>query len=239
MGGAAGRVESMKALLIGLNLHVANSIAVSLRVRWPDTQVVGAETGRQGLQDVSDLSPDLIMVDTALPDVHWLELVERLRAASDAVLVVLAKEANDTELVAALEAGADDYFDPSVNGRSLLARTGASVRRARGFATAGQPALRCGNLIVNPEAFEVRIDGEPLYLTPTEFKVLHHLARSKGRVVTQQALESMVWGSRDQFSTDCLRKYIRRLRQKLENAPNLGAEIVTLPRIGYKLVESR
>jgi len=229
----------MKALLIGLDLHVANSITVSLRARWPDTQVIGADTGKQGLRDVSDVVPDLIMVDTALPDVHWLELVERLRAASDAVLVVLAREANDTELVAALEAGADDYFDPSVNGRSLIARTGASVRRAQGFATAGQSALRCGNLFVNPETFEVCIDGQPLCLTPTEFKLLHHLTRSKGRVVTQQALESMVWGSRDQFSTDCLRKYIRRLRQKLETAPNLGVEIVTLPRIGYKLVESR
>jgi two-component system KDP operon response regulator KdpE len=229
----------MKALLIGLDLHVANSITVSLRVRWPDSQVIGTDTGKQGLRDVSDLCPDLIMVDTALPDVHWLELVERLRAGSDAVLVVLAREANDTELVAALEAGADDYFDPSGNGRTLIARTAASMRRAQGFATAGQSALRCGNLIVNPETFEVRIDEEPLYLTPTEFKLLHHLARSKGRVVTQQALESMVWGSRDQFSTDCLRKYIRRLRQKLENTPNLGVEIVTLPRIGYKLVESR
>lgn len=229
----------MKALLIGLDLHVVNSMAVTLRVRWSDTQVIRAETGKQGLRDVSDLSPDLIMVDINVQDVHWLALVEKLRASSDAVLMVLTREANDTELVAALEAGADDYLDPSRNGRSLLAKIGAGLRRAQGFGTARDPALTCGNLIVNPESFEARVDGQALSLTPTEFKVLHHLARSKGHVVTQQALESMVWGSRDRFSTDCLRKYIRRLRQKLENAPNLGVEIVTLPRIGYKLVESR
>jgi two-component system KDP operon response regulator KdpE len=228
----------MRALLIGLDIHLANSIAVSLCVRWSDTQVIEAETGKQGLRDVSDLSPDLIMLDMTVRDIHWLELIEKLRTASDAFLMVLTTEADDTELVAALEAGADDYLDSSLNGRSLVARVGAGLRRAQGFAIAGDPALRCGNLMVNPESFEVRVDGQVLHLTPTEFKVLHHLARSKGRVVTQQALESMVWGSRDQFSTDCLRKYIRRLRQKLESASNLGVEIVTLPRIGYKLVES-
>lgn len=229
----------MKAAFVGLDASMANSVALGLRVRWPDTQVIAAETGRQGLQDVGALSPDLVMLDIALRDVHWLELVEKVRAASDAVLIVLAREVNDTELVAALEAGADDCLDPYLNGTLLIARVGAALRRARGFATAAQSALKCGSLVINPESFEAHIDGQPLYLTPTEFKVLHHLARSKGQVVTQQALESMVWGSRDRFSTDCLRKYIRRLRQKLEEVPAMGVEIVTLPRIGYKLVESR
>jgi two-component system KDP operon response regulator KdpE len=229
----------MKALLIGLDSHTANSVAIVFRARWPGTHLIRAETGRQGLRDVGDLCPDFIIVDISLPDVHWLELVEKARAASDGVLIAVARGGNDTELVAALEAGADDYLETSTNETLLGARLGAALRRARGFATAAEPSLRCGSLVINPDSFEVHIDGQPLYLTPTEFKVLHHLARSKGHVVTQQALESMIWGSRDQFSTDCLRKYIRRLRQKLEEAPSLAVEIVTLPRIGYKLVESR
>ena len=228
----------MRALFVGLDYHVVKSFTLTLRVRWPDAEVVLADTGRQGLRDVSELSPDLVILAPELSDIDVLELIEKVRSASDAVVIALATADDDSDIVATLEAGADDCFPASMNGTRFLARIGAAMRRAGTLKDPRDGLLVCGGLEIKPKSFEVFSDGKPLHLTPTEFKVLYHLAKGRGEVVSQHALGSIIWGSSDQFSTDCLRKYIRRLRQKLDGSPNMRAGIVTIPRIGYRLVES-
>ena len=96
--------------------------------------------------------------------------------------------------------------------------------------------MRCGDLAIDPETHEAHLNGRPLYLTPTEFKLLHHLAQRQGRLVTQQALESVIWGSSDDLYIDVLRKHVQRVRRKLESLRGGNMTITTVPRVGYKLV---
>ncbi len=229
----------MQALLIGCDTHTSISIRLALQLRWSEVEIIAEAIRRRGLQLLRDSSPDVVCVtlDAAQADIHALEFLQEARATSEAVLIALTRQPSDPELIACLEAGADIYVRLPINGPALLAHILAVLRRTGKLQQVDRISLAGGRLTLNPLTYEINVGGRQLHLTPTEFKLLLHLARERNRVVPHDALQDLVWGDDDSGSLYGLRKYIHRLRQKLNAVIGDQVQIVAVPCIGYQLVD--
>lgn len=225
----------MQALIVAQEEDVAASVGLALRLRWPDVELAVVDTAARGRLSLANEPPDVLFLPATLSDCDALALIQEIRRTSDIPIFVVGSASKEADIAEALEAGADDYISTPISESLLVARVCAALRRARQMTAAGGPALECGDLAIDPDSHEARLKGKPLYLTPTEFKLLYHLAQHQGRLVTQQALESLVWGSSDRLYIDVLRKHMQRLRQKLESRRGVRTTITTVPRVGYKL----
>ncbi|KPJ52164.1 MAG: hypothetical protein AMS16_06765 [Planctomycetes bacterium DG_58] len=226
----------MTAMLIGLDLNSGDSLVRNLRLRWPNLRVVRVE-GEVDPHHLDEAAEDLVVVDARLADAR--HLVHEISESCSAVLVVLAPEADEAEMVEMLEAGADDYLPLSATAPVLVARISAALRRGRKLEQCPEPQpLKCGELRVDPLNHEVFVNGRLIHLTPTEFRLLCHLAKNPGRLVTYEALQAALWGSAGEYYTNCLRKYVQRLRGKVDDPANGRFRIETVPRTGYRLLET-
>ena len=197
-----------------------------------------ALTAAEGLRLAAERSPALVLLDLGLPDLDGQAAIPRLRGFTAVPILILSARDRETEKVAALDAGADDYVEKPFALGELLARIRAALRRA-GQAGAGPAAavVRVGGLAMD---FGRRIargaDGEPLKLTPREWDLLAALVRGgEGRVMTQRQLLTAVWGPAQAEEAQYLRVYIGHLRQKLGPA---GRLIRTEPGVGYRFGET-
>ncbi len=199
---------------------------------------VAAETGAEALRIAATHPPALILLDLGLPDLDGKDVLGRLRAFSQAPVIVVSARDREEEKIAALDAGADDYVEKPFAVAELLARVRSALRRAaRTEGGAVAPAvIRVGPLEVDLPRRIARLDGgEPLKLTPREWDLLATLAQAGvGRVVTQRQLLTAVWGPAHAEDAQYLRVYVGHLRQKLGNAAWL---IRTEPGVGYRFGE--
>ena len=211
-------------------------IRASLRLVLEDEghTVDEAETAEDGLLAFSRRPPEIVLVDVMLPGIDGLELCRRLRRASDVPILMLTARSDSHDVVAGLEAGADDYVTKPAVPKELSARIRALLRRA-GRADASPETLHFGDLELSPEAGVVRRAGHQVNLTRTEFRLLCELAEARGRVLSREALLDRVWGY-DYFGDGKLVDvHIRRLRTKIEENPSQPRHVVTVRGLGYKL----
>lgn len=192
-----------------------------------------AETAAEGLRLVAAHNPAAVILDLGLPDLDGQAVIPRLRAFSQAPILVLSARDREEEKVTALDAGAEDYIEKPFALGELLARVRVALRRASRPAAAEPSIFRVGPLEINSVDRTARVDGaaEPLHLTPREWDLLMVLVRMPGRVITQRQLLSAVWGPAHAEDAQYLRVYIGHLRQKLGAAAGL---IRTEPGIGYR-----
>ncbi|KAF0815078.1 KDP operon transcriptional regulatory protein KdpE [Andreprevotia sp. IGB-42] len=195
-----------------------------------------AETGKQGLVDVATRKPDLIILDLGLPDMDGVEVIRRLREWCALPILVLSARAQESEKVAALDAGADDYLTKPFGVAECLARIRVLLRRHSGQGTAAQSEFAFGDVKIDLAARMVFKAGEPVHLTPIEYRLLTTLIRHAGRVLTHRELLREVWGPSHSESSQYLRVYMGHLRQKLEDEPALPRFIVTETGVGYRLL---
>lgn len=224
----------MRVVLVGLDVKSSDSIVLNLRLRWPDLEACKTN-GAQPVDRLVSAGPDLIVLNAAA--LGGTQALSEIRKSCDAVIVVVAPEPDEAELVEMLEAGADDYLSLSPSAARLVARVSAALRRAQRPDERSEPPLQCGELLMNPLTHEVLVKGQVIHLTPTEFKLLCHLAKNKGRLVTHEALQALLWGPEGKYYADCLRKYVQRVRQKVGEHANGHLRIETVPRTGYRLLE--
>jgi two-component system KDP operon response regulator KdpE len=183
--------------------------------------------------------PDLLLVDLGLPDRDGLSVIRAVRRYSPVAILVLSARTMESDKIAALDAGADDYVAKPFSAPELLARVRAALRRnARG---SGQlPELRLGQITVDLARRVAQGPDGPLHLTPLEYRVLECLARNAGMIVTQAQLIREAWGAERVGDHNGLRSYIKMLRQKLEPDPPRPRFLLTEAGVGYRLqVETR
>ena len=196
--------------------------------------VVEAATGEEALEAWGRRPADVVLIDLMLPGIDGFEVCRSLRRQSDVPIVMVTARSDTHDVVAGLEAGADDYVTKPFVPKELAARIRALLRRARRDDHTPS-TLNFGDLEIVPDAGEVRLAGELIPLTKTEFRLLCELAASPGRVFSREQLLERVWGY-DYFGDGRLVDvHVRRLRTKVEADPANPRHVVTARGLGYKL----
>jgi DNA-binding response OmpR family regulator len=208
---------------------------VKLYLEKEGFRVVTAMTGPDGLKQVKEEKPALIVLDLMLPDMDGLEVCKRLRSVPDSAMlpiIMLTAKAEESDTVIGLELGADDYVTKPFSPKALVARVKALLRRLERAPPNGTSHYHYGPLTMDLARHEVSIGKQEVPLTAKEFGLLEHLLRHPGRVLTRDVLLNAVWGYDYYGTTRTVDVHIRRLRQKL---PLLDEAIVSVKSLGYKL----
>ena len=197
-------------------------------------RVVDAPNATRGEIEARAHKPDLLIVDLGLPDRDGVDLIGRIRAWSAVPIIVLSARISETQKIAALDAGADDYVTKPFGAAELLARVRAALRRtATGVLPSSQ--IHLGGITVDLARRELQGAAASVHLTPLEYRVLENLARQPGAIVKQDRLIREVWGPAQVGDTRSLRVCIRNLRAKLERDPQRPRHLVTEAGVGYRL----
>jgi two-component system KDP operon response regulator KdpE len=196
--------------------------------------VTAAESGEAALGQLAGEPSEVVILDLGLPDMDGKEVIQRIREWSDAPIIVLSARDLESEKIAALDLGADDFVNKPVGVGELLARIRAVMRgRERRFSA--QPRIQFGGLEINFPARRVLVEGEEVRLTPREYQLLRILAGHAGQVVTHRQIILAVWGTETNADAQFVRVLMAQLRQKLEANPASPELLLTEPGIGYRL----
>ncbi|MGV3760040.1 MAG: response regulator [Actinomycetota bacterium] len=208
--------------------------AVKLALEDEGWTVVEASTGEDALEAFQQEPADVVLIDIMLPGIDGFEVCRSIRKSSDVPIVMVTARADTHDVVAGLEAGADDYLTKPFAPKELSARIRALLRRAR-TSEVSSPHLRFGDLEIVPEEGVVRRNGRDVHLTKTEFRVLVELAQSPGRVFSREVLLERIWEHGYFGDGRLVDVHVRRLRTKIEADPANPRHVVTVRGLGYKL----
>jgi two-component system KDP operon response regulator KdpE len=197
-------------------------------------EVLEAAGGQEGLQLAVAQRPDLIILDLGLSDTDGLEVLRRLREWSAVPVIILSVQEQESDKIAALDSGADDYVTKPFGMGELLARIRVALRHRAGIKN--EPVLKFEDLVIDLARRRVTVKGEEIRLTPTEYELLKNLSLHAGKVLTHRHLLRVVWGPGSESDTHYLRVYIGQLRRKIESDPSRPRHIITEPGVGYRLL---
>jgi two-component system KDP operon response regulator KdpE len=218
------------ALVIDDEVQIRRLLRVALESE--NYQVDEAETGQQGLIEIANRKPAIILLDLGLPDMEGLEVLKRLREWSEAPVLVLSVRDDEAGKVAALDAGAEDYVTKPFSTPELLARLRAAQRKTRPEEEVS--VFKSGDLIVDLTARVVTRAGHEVKLSATEYALLRLFVRHPGRVLTHRHILREIWGPKSEEHRQYLRVYVTHLRQKIERDPTTPVLIRTESGIGYR-----
>ena len=217
---------------------VCEVIAVSFKLLWSGATVLSANTGADGIALVRTETPDVIVLDIGLPDMNGFEVCRRIREFTSTPLLVLTVRSTELGKVKGLGLGADDYITKPFSLLELQARVRAILRRHRSpHVAVSESPYESRELLIDFDAREVRLRGEPVSLPPIEYGILYHLVRNAHRVLSHSELLAKVWGRDYVDRSDYLKVHVRRLRSKLERDPSHPRMILTERAVGYRFIE--
>jgi len=208
--------------------------AVKLALEDEGWSVEEADTGEEALDAFQRQPSDVVLIDIMLPGIDGFDVCRQIRRHSDVPIIMVTARADTHDVVAGLEAGADDYLTKPFAPKELSARIRAMLRRVRS-ADPTSAHLRFGDLEIVPDEGVVRREGEEIHLTKTEFRLLVELAGSPGRVFSREVLLERVWGYGYFGDGRLVDVHVRRLRTKVEADPANPRHVVTVRGLGYKL----
>lgn len=191
-----------------------------------------AANGKEGMLQAANHLPDAILLDLGLPDMDGHEVLKQLREWYGKAIIILSVQHNETDIITALDNGANDYLTKPFRVGELMARLRSAIKHNE--STEDTQVVEAGGLEIDIAARVVRKSGELLKLTPTEYNLLVLLARNEGRVLTHRFLLKEIWGISYQSETQYLRVFIAQLRKKMEDNPNCPEHIITESGIGYR-----
>ncbi len=197
-----------------------------------------ASDARTGIKISSAHPPDLVILDLGLPDMDGKDVIKSFREWSSMPIIVLSARGQDSEKVAALELGADDYLTKPFSTPELLARVKVALRHTMRKENTEEQKYSFKALKVDLLKRQVLVKGKEVSLTPTEYDLLAALARKEGQVVTQTELLHTVWGKNSGEQDHYLRIYVQKLRQKIGDDPLHPQYIFTEPGVGYRLMST-
>jgi DNA-binding response OmpR family regulator len=212
--------------------------SLSLQLEQTGYRVSTAASAEDALALVQRDQPDLILLDVGLPGMDGLEALRHFQKDMDVPVIFVTARRRELDTILGLELGADNYITKPFNPDVLLAHVKALLRRTdrQAAAPAGAPPLTVGDLVIDPAAHTVTVDGRPVELTAREFALLHTLALEAGRVLSIDDLIVRVWGAEFIGESQGVYVHIRWLREKIEADPQNPRRIVNVHGVGYKLV---
>ena len=191
-----------------------------------------ARTGEEGLEALREFTPDIILLDLNMPGMGGMAACRALRNSSEVAIIVLSVRSSESDKIAALDAGADDYMTKPFSVNELMARIRAHMRR---MPDAVQPIQVSGDFTIDPSSRQVITRGQTIRLTPKEFDLLHYLASHLNKPIAHRKLLQTVWGAEYGEEVEYLRVFVSQLRKKIELDPAHPRFIVTEPWVGYRL----
>jgi two-component system, OmpR family, KDP operon response regulator KdpE len=222
---------SGRVLVVDDEPHILRALKASLRGAGYDVDT--ADTAEGALTAAALAPPDAVILDLVLPDGRGTDVARELRTWSSVPIIVLSVVGDESEKVAALDAGADDYVTKPFGVEELLARLRAAMRRVE---SSPEPVYEIGSLRVDLEKQAVWFEGKPVQLTPHEFGLLRLFARNEGKLLTHATILREVWGRGYADESHYLHVYVSQLRRKIEPDPTRPRYILTEPGAGYRLV---
>lgn len=196
-------------------------------------KVFESENAKNGLLELSNTRPSLIILDLGLPDEDGLRLLKKIREFSDIPVIILSVRNSESDIICALDSGADDYITKPFNTGELLARIRACLRHSQ--TEQKNPIFSNGNIAVDFSTREVKKNGKIIKLTSTEFSLLAVFIRNSGKVLTHNYLLKEIWGKPYSDETQYVRVFIAQLRKKLEDNPARPEMFVTESGVGYRM----
>jgi two-component system KDP operon response regulator KdpE len=224
----------LRILVVDDEPQILRALGINLTARGYEVEL--AATGGKALRLAAHAHPDLVILDLGLPDIDGVEVIRGLRGWTSIPIIVLSVRESESEKVAALDAGADDYVTKPFGMDELLARLRAALRRAA--PAAETPTVETPDFVVDLTAKVVTRAGEEVRLTPTEWGIVELLVRNPGKLVSQRQVLKDVWGPQYEKETNYLRVYMAQIRHKLEPDPSRPRYFITEPRMGYRFVKA-
>jgi two-component system, OmpR family, KDP operon response regulator KdpE len=200
-------------------------------------KVFTARSGEEAIEAFARHRPDLLLLDLLLPGISGLEVVRRVRAASNVPIIVLSVKEAEHDKVEALDLGADDYVPKPFGMNEVLARIRVALRHVARVQTGTEPRFQAGPLEVDFAARRVLVNGQQVQLTPTEYELLKIFITHRGKILTRQMLLRELWGAEAHARMHSLHVYVAQLRQKIELVPEQPQFIITIPGVGYRFNE--
>jgi len=229
----------MKILLVEDDADVRDLTAYSLRRER--LAVIEAGNGHEAIQRIRNEHPDLVVLDLGLPRQDGLEVIRTVRQSGDDVpIIVLTGRRDEKSIIECFKLNVDDYVTKPFSAKELALRVRAVLRRVSALESGPHPlaAIEVGGLRLDPETHEVTAGGEPVELTPIEFRILYLLTTNAGRTVTSSRILPYVWGH-DGGDANVLRTHISHVRRKLAQTTACPGEIKSASGVGYRFVEFR
>ncbi len=225
----------MKVVVIDDSPEIIEVVSLCFQLRWSGTTLVSASEGTKGLELIEAENPDMVILDIGLPDMDGFQVLREIRLFSQVPVIMLTVRGEDTDVAKGLELGADDYIVKPFSHIELIARVQAVLRRVQGLSvTTEERPFVSGKLSVDFASNEVKVNGKSIKLSATESKLLHHLIRNEGRLLSHENLLTKVWGETYRDARDLLRVHIQHLRQKLGDSAESPSIITTEHGMGYK-----
>jgi len=194
--------------------------------------------GKEALDRVREVLPDLVILDVMMPKMDGFQTLQMMREVSSVPVIMLTARTSEDDRVRGLELGADDYITKPFSPRELVSRVKAVLRRTEPSSVSGkEPIAVDERLQIDLDRREIFVEGKPVKLRPTEFRLLYHLVSNAGWVVPHDQLLAKVWGYEYQTETHYLRLYINYLRDKLEQDPHNPKYILTERGVGYRFID--
>ena len=198
-------------------------------------QLIEAVTAREGLAQAAGRAPDVVLLDLGLPDRDGLTVTREIRGWSSVPIIVLSARGQESDKVAALDAGADDYLTKPFSVGELLARIRVALRHRPNLGEGNDPVFVVGDLKVDQARRRVTVGDAEIKLTPTEYKLLQALVRHSGMVLTHAQILREVWGAHTTEQVHTLRVHMAQLRRKIEADPARPRFLLTETGVGYRL----
>jgi DNA-binding response OmpR family regulator len=226
----------VKILIVDDEQRLLDALSIGFQFQWQEAVVVTAHNGEEGLRLFYDQTPDVVLLDVGMPSMSGFEVLQEIRRVSDVPVIMLTAAGDEMDQVHGLELGADDYLVKPFSRIALMAHVKAVLRRAQLVPPVESlPDFVSGDLTMHFQNHQVTLRGEPVLLTPMEYKLLYHLVRNAGRPMPYQALLDRVWGPDSDAMEHHVRVCVSKLRAKIE-PPGAPPSIVTERGLGYRFV---
>jgi two-component system KDP operon response regulator KdpE len=222
-----------RILVVDDDVQIRRVLRVTLRAARYDVDT--ASCGEEALAMMRDMKYHLVLLDVNMPGVDGVELCRMLRAGYDSDIIIVSVRSTEKDIIAGLDAGADDYVIKPFRMPELLARIRSALRRNVASLESGPAKLTLGAVEIDFRDRRVTVDGKDVRLTPKEFEVLHYLANHADKPVPHRDILSAVWGPEHSEHHEYLRAFIKQLRKKIDPEPARPKYLITEPWVGYKL----